>query len=137
MRSVVVLTEVVDRGKAMVWLRKKGNTVADIGMILGSLPYEMDVEEHSLSSWVPYCEVRDIEKLQRLLDEKGMPPSSGEVGFKIEVRISVPAEERELVERKISDLKDIKSAREWYAGQPDDVRQKVDLIVRDHGTLVG
>jgi len=139
MITKVLISEVLDRKKAMAWLRAKTDwTFGTISKQLSTpLPVVFSVHELDVvDQYITYA--NDLDEIKKVYSQysKGLLlpsveathlPKEEECGFKTVIEHIVSPEVQDLFVKKIEELTEIREAQKWYDEQPDDIKRKIFL----------
>jgi len=140
MVTKILISAILDRKKAMAWLRAKTDWTLDtISKQLSSpLPVLFSFQELDVKQYLTYAHEWGLDEIERVYYQGLLIPHAGckaistpiqeECGFTTTTETLIAPEEHVLFVEKIEELTEIKEAQKWYDDQPDDIKRKIALI---------
>jgi len=133
MKTKLMLTEVSDRKKAIIWINENCNLTLHqaAAIVAAPLPMQISEEIFELGHWVPFCTSCHLKELEAVASEgflHGRYTMPSPNGFGISVVVEMSDEEKTMVADKIAEIKETNAAFVWLSEQPDDIKRKIEVI---------
>lgn len=141
MITKVLISEILDRKKAIGWLRANTDWTPDtiLKQLSTTLPMVFSIHELDVvDRYITYAhDLDEIKKVHSQYSKGLLIPYAGleanplhkeeECGFKTVIEHIISPEVQALFVKKIEELTEIREAKKWYDEQPDDIKRKISL----------
>ena len=140
METMILISAINDRKKAMKWLREKEGWTLDQVQKLstGGLPFPYKARSLDVKWYLDYAREWGLDEVERVSRDGALSPFAGckplavpdpaECGFETASEVASTPEERSMFLDKIGELREVREALEWYEAQPADVKRKIELL---------